>query len=126
MAATVTVFSPPSPCSISPFSSPGTPHIGRFLVYDVRISTEEKGIGSTALLRPTAEKSAILFYSCGILLLFKVILLLCYKIFLKATGQQSRAEIIALGLLVCSTALFHWSRRTLLSFADSSFNMLSS
>lgn len=90
MAATVTVFSPPSPCSSAPFPSPETLHIGscleeRFLVYDVRISTEQKGMGSTALLRPTAEKSAILFYSCGILL-FKVVLLLYYKIFLKATG----------------------------------------
>lgn len=90
-ANTVTVFSPPSPCSISPFSSTGTSHIGstleeRFLVYNEKINTEEKGMGSTALLGPTTEKSAILFYSCGILLLFKVILLLCCKIFLKATG----------------------------------------
>jgi len=75
MPATVTLFSPPPPHSITPFPSPKMLNTGssleeRFLVYDVSISAEQKGMGSMALPRPTAEKSVILFYSCGTISFF--------------------------------------------------------
>lgn len=65
------LHSSPSPLShLLKCSNIGSSPEERFLLSDVKISAEQKPMGSMALLRPTAEKSVLLFYSCGTISFF--------------------------------------------------------
>lgn len=112
MPATVTLFSPP-PLPSSPFF-----HLLKCFGGEISVLWSQKQSlarrdGIHGPLRPTTEKSIILFYSCAAISFF---LNLYYSYTVKLSWKQPDSFggwDTALRLPVCNTATLHWGTRAL-------------